>query len=179
MKNETKKLVAAALCLAAGMLLPMVFHAFGAAAGQVFLPMHIPVLVCGLICGWKYGGICGFILPLLSSFATGMPPLYPVGVVMMFELCTYGIVSGIMYRRTNVYVSLIVAMLAGRAVSGVLNTILLGMAGTPYSFEIFLTNAFVVALPGIAIQIVVIPVLVLLLKKTGWQFDREMRVKAD
>ena len=107
-----------------------------------------------------------------------MPPLYPVGVVMMFELCAYGIISGLMYRRTNVYVSLIVAMLAGRAVSGILNTILLGMSGTPYSFEIFLTNSFVVALPGIVIQIVVIPILVLLLKKTGWQFDRKMRVKA-
>ncbi|MEA5001930.1 MAG: ECF transporter S component [Christensenella sp.] len=177
MKNETKKLVAAALCLAAGMLLPMVFHAFGGGAGQVFLPMHIPVLVCGLICGWKYGGICGFILPLLSSFATGMPPLYPIGVVMMFELCVYGIVSGLLYRKLNVYLALIGAMLAGRVVSGLLNTILLGMAGTPYSFEIFLTNSFVVALPGIIIQIIVIPILVMLLKKTGWQFDREPKLK--
>ena len=65
----------------------------------MLLPMHIPVLMCGLICGWGYGGIVGFILPLFRYVLFGMPPIFPTGIAMAFELSTYGIVIGLIYNR--------------------------------------------------------------------------------
>ncbi|MEG1275596.1 MAG: ECF transporter S component, partial [Ruthenibacterium sp.] len=91
--NRTKKLVLAALCVALGMILPMAFHAVPNAGG-IFLPMHIPVLLCGLVCGWQYGLACGVLAPLLSSLITGMPPAaFLPG--MLCELAVYGLVSGL------------------------------------------------------------------------------------
>lgn len=165
MRTNVKNLVLSALMIALGVLLPILFHAIG--AGTVFLPMHIPVLLCGFLCGAPWGAACGLIVPYLSSLLTGMPPLYPVAVSMSLELCAYGALTGLFYRKMklNVYVSLVLAMVLGRAVSGVANAALLGMAGAPYGFEAFLTASFVTSLPGIAIQLVFVPVLVLALIK--------------
>lgn len=163
-KQETYKLVLAALFGALGILLPTVFHQFGM-GGQIFLPMHIPVLLCGLICGWKYGAIIGVMVPLISSF-TGMPPLFPVGIAMMFELGTYGFVTGFVGRKTNHFVALFLAMICGRAVSGVANAVLMGIAGNAYGLKMFLTGSFVTALPGIILQIILIPAIMVLLTKT-------------
>ncbi len=164
--KSTRNLVFTALCIALGLLLPTVFHAFG--GGSQFLPMHLPVLLCGFLCGWPWGAVCGLLTPLLSSLLTQMPPLFPTAPAMMLELCTYGILTSIFYRRLrwNVYLSLLAAMLGGRIVSGLANTVLMGMSGAPYGFEMFLTASFVTALPGIIIQIVVIPLLVLALQKS-------------
>lgn len=164
-QSNVKNLVLTAMFIALGLLLPMAFHAFG--LGKAFLPLHIPVLLCGLICGPFFGAICGFVTPLLSSLFTGMPVLFPTGVTMMAELCVYGILTGFLYRRKkwNIYPALIVSMLGGRAVSGLMNALLLGLSGTPYGMGIFLTNAFVTALPGIVLQIVAIPLLVMLLER--------------
>ena len=163
MKNSLKDLVLAALFLALGVLFPMIFHAFG--AGSTFLPMHIPVLLCGLIVGWRYGAAVGFIVPILSSFLTGMPPLFPTAVAMMFELCAYGLLTGLLYKKTNIYVSLLGAMLGGRIVSGVANAILMGVAGNEYGFSAFISASFVTSLPGILIQIIFVPLVVIALQK--------------
>ncbi len=166
-KKLIYKLTGTALCLALGLLLPILFHSLG--AGTAFLPMHIPVLLCGLIFGGPFGAVCGLILPLLSSMLTQMPPLYPVAVAMTFELCTYGALTGLFYQRLkwNVYPALIGSMLGGRAVSGIANAILMGAAGKPYGFTTFLTASFVTALPGILIQLLLIPVLILALQKSN------------
>ena len=147
MRTNVKKLVIAALMIALGVLLPMLFHSLG--AGTVFLPMHIPVLLCGLLCGVPYGAACGLIAPFLSSTLTGMPPLYPVAVSMSLELCAYGALTGLFYRKFkwNLHASLLAAMLGGRAVSGIANAVLYGIAGAPYGFEAFLTASFATALP--------------------------------
>ena len=164
-KSMTADLTGTALCMALGVVFPIFFHMLG--AGPAFLPMHIPVLLCGLLFGWEYGAVCGFIVPLLSALLTGMPPLFPTALAMMFELCTYGILTGLLYRgaRWNIYPALVVSMLGGRAVSGIATAALLGMAGKPYGFSAFVSSAFVTALPGIVIQIVAIPLIILSLEK--------------
>lgn len=178
MKNKRiKQLVFAALCAALGILLPSLFHMFGQAAGVMLLPMHLPVLLCGFLCGWQYGGICGFLVPLLASLITGKPPLYPTALAMAAELCAYGLLTGLLYKRCNLYLSLLGAMLGGRIVNGVMNALLSMAAGQVYtaeSFEVFLTGAFVTALPGIVIQLILIPMLVVVLQKAGLAEKREI-----
>ncbi|MDL2252689.1 ECF transporter S component [Ruminococcaceae bacterium OttesenSCG-928-I18] len=177
MKTHTQKLVTTGALLAVGLVLPMFFHMFG--AGGVMLPLHIPVLLCGLVCGAPYGAACGLILPFLSSVLTGMPPLFPTAIAMSLELCTYGIVTGVLYRTyaNNIYLSLVVGMLAGRVVSGVAHAVLLGFSGGEYSLQIFLTAAFITGLPGIIIQLLFIPVLVMLLTKARLLDKPKRRVR--
>ena len=166
MKKSTVNLTGTALCMALGLVLPVFFHMIG--AGSAFLPMHIPILLCGLLFGWQYGAICGLIVPILSSLLTGMPPIFPTAVAMMFELCAYGILTGVFYRglHWNVYPALIAAMLGGRAVSGTANAVLMNVANKPYGFAAFLSGSFIEAVPGIVIQIVLIPLLIMALGKS-------------
>lgn len=166
--SRVKKLVVAGLCTALCIVLPLAFHAV-AGAGAVFLPMHIPVLLCGLLCGWPYGLAVGLLGPLLSSLLTGMP-LAARLPGMLCELAVYGLVSGLLVQKLPIkkdlprlYVSLIAAMLCGRVAYGVLNHFIF-MAGD-YSLQAWLTAAFVTGLPGIAIQLVLLPPLVLALKR--------------
>lgn len=169
MQNKSlKKIIISAFFLAIGLVLPSIFHMFGA-AGKIFLPMHIPVILCGFICGWQYGLVCGIVTPLLSSVLTSMPVLIPFGVSMMFELGTYGMICGFLYQRfnKNIIISLVIAMIGGRIVSCLANMIILGIASKPFAFNMFLTGAFVTALPGIIIQLVLIPILMMSLEKTG------------
>lgn len=165
-QKAIRRLVLSALFLALGLVLPSAFHLVG--AGPVFLPMHIPVLLCGCVCGWQYGAVVGFLAPLLSSF-TGMPPLFPTAFAMMFELSAYGFLTGLLYRdrKCNVYLSLICAMLGGRLVSGVANAVLLGAAGKAYGLSAFVAASFVTALPGIILQMILVPLVVLALERTG------------
>ena len=161
MSNQVKQLTLSAFFLALGLVLPFAFHSFGPQAGTVFLPMHIPVLLCGP----AYGALVGMLTPLLSSALTGMPPLMPTGIAMCVELSTYGFLSGWMTKKLPLYPSLIITMLAGRAVSGLANLVLLSMAHKAYTMQIFLTAAFVTAIPGIVLQLVMIPLLVSVVKK--------------
>ncbi len=162
-RTETFKMVLAALFAALGVLLPTIFHAFNM-MGPIFLPMHIPVLLCGLICGWKYGLLVGIIAPLISSVATGMPPLYPTGIAMILELATYGTVTGLVSKKQNHFVALVSAMLCGRVVSGLANLVLLGVG--KYGIKAFLTGSFVTAFPGIILQLVLIPAVMVMLQRT-------------
>lgn len=122
--STTKQLVVTAMLIALCVLLPMAFHSIPR-AGSILMPMHIPVLLAGLICGWKFGLVAGLAGPLLSSTITGMPPAGIVPI-MMIELGTYGLVAGILmhFVRTkrasfDLYVSLISAMLIGRVIAGI------------------------------------------------------------
>lgn len=159
MNEKTKNLVWAALFLAIGIIIPYIFHATSL-PGQIFLPMHIPVLLCGVILGKRYGLIIGILLPFINSALLGMPPIFPTGVAMAFELATYGVITGLLYKdkKLNIFVSLIGAMVIGRIVSGVVNYILLTVGGNGFVFTAFLTTTFVKAIPGIIIQIILIPV---------------------
>ena len=167
-KNQVTKLVFAALCVAIGLVLPMAFHSVPD-GGSVFLPMHIPVLLCGLVAGPVYGLLCGVLTPLLSVLLTGMPPA-PVLPGMLCELAVYGLVTGLLLRfvRTgskpaNLWISLVGAMFCGRVVSGLLNGLIF-RAGK-YSLQVWVAASFVTALPGIVIQLVLIPLLVLALER--------------
>ena len=165
MSNQVKQLTLSAFFLALGLVLPFAFHSFGPQAGTVFLPMHIPVLLCGFVCGPAYGALVGMLTPLLSSALTGMPPLMPTGIAMCLELSTYGFLSGWMTKKLPLYPSLIITMLAGRAVSGLANLVLLSMAHKAYTVQIFLTATFVTAIPGIVLQLGMIPLHVSVVKK--------------
>ena len=167
--SKTKKLVITAMFVAIGIVLPLAFHTIPN-AGRIFLPMHIPILLCGLIIGFPYGLACGIITPVLASLIIGMPPAAMLPA-MVCELAAYGAVSSILMRYVPVknlfvrtYISLIGAMIIGRILFGAVNAIIF-QAGS-YSMQMWLTTAFITALPGIAIQIVIIPVIVLALQKS-------------
>ena len=169
-KQTTKQMIITALCIAMGLILPMAFHSIPN-AGKIFLPMHIPVLICGLACGWQYGLICGILTPFLSSILTGMPPIAYLPS-MLCELAVYGLVSGILIhlihtkkQYLDLYISLIIAMIAGRITMGMLNALIF-QAGN-YKFNLWITGAFVTALPGIIIQLLIIPTIIFALKKSN------------
>ena len=172
MKEITKKITLSALFIALGLVLPLLTGQLKA-LGNAFLPIHLPVLLCGLIVGPAYGFVVGLILPILRHFTFGMPPLYPTAISMTFELATYGLVVGLMYKYSRwkciiaLYESLIVAMIAGRIVMGIANVILLGLQGKTYSFEAFMAGAFFTAIPGIILQLILIPAIMLALHRTG------------
>ena len=155
--------------LAIGMLLPFLTGQIQQ-IGNMLLPMHIPVLLCGLICGWPYGLAVGFFLPLFRSLCFGMPVFFPNAASMAFELAAYGAIAGIMYKRLPknaacTYISLIVAMLGGRVVWGLVRFIIAGLQTSTFTFEAFLAGAFINAVPGIILHIVLIPPVVMLLRR--------------
>ncbi len=167
---KTKKLIIAAMMLALALLLPTVTGRIQV-LGSAILPMHIPVMLAGLLCGWRYGLPVGFIAPLLGSLLFGMPPLFPVAFAMAFELATYGLVTGLLAQKTpnNIvgsYISLIGAMLAGRVVWGVVMFLVSVGSPTAFGFSAFIAGAFVSALPGIILQLAIVPAIVALLKRS-------------
>ena len=168
-KTNVKKLILAALFLAMAMVLPFLTGQIPE-IGSMLSPMHIPVLLCGFICGPAWAAVVGAVAPLLRFMIFGMPPLFPTGVAMCVELATYGAVSGVLYRLLprkpiNVYVSLIAAMLAGRIVWGVVRVVLSGAGDAAFTWAAFMAGAFTQAIPGIILHIVLIPLLVLALQK--------------
>lgn len=170
MKN-TRKLILAALFLALGYVLPFLTGQVPA-VGKMLLPMHIPVLLCGFVCGWQYGLMVGFVVPLFRSVLAGMPVMMPTAVGMAFELAAYGMISGLLYRKLtgkslNIYITLIGAMLGGRIVWGIVSILLYGIQGNVFSWQLFISGALLNAIPGIIVQIVLIPVIVIILEKAG------------
>lgn len=175
MSSSTKlsRLILAALFLAIALILPL-FTGQIPKVGEALLPMHFPILLCGFFCGPVYAGIAGFIAPLLRFLIFGMPPIFPKGIWMACELATYGLMSGLLYKilpkkKASVYISLIGAMLAGRIVWGVVKATVLGAGGSEFGMAAFITGGFVEAIPGIAIQIILIPIIVLAIKKNDFQ----------
>ena len=163
------RMTLAALCLALAYVLPFLTGQIPT-VGKMLCPMHLPVLLCGFLCGPVWGLVVGAIAPLLRSLTLGAPPLFPMAISMSLELLTYGAMAGILYRvfppkRLYVVVSLVLAMLSGRAVWGVAMAILMNVASRPFGWSAFLTGAFVEAVPGILIQLLLIPTVVILITR--------------
>lgn len=171
-KHSLQKLVVAALCLAIALVLPFLTGQIRE-IGNMLCPMHIPVLLCGYLVGGVYGAVVGFLAPIVRFLIFGMPPLMPTGLAMAFELATYGFVAGALYQKlpkkslSAIYVSLIAAMVTGRLVWGIAQFVLAGVQGTSFPFSAFLAGAVLNAVPGIILQLVLIPVLVRALKRAG------------
>ena len=169
MKNHDKLLrsVLAALFLALAYVMPFLTGQIPE-IGSMLCPLHIPVLLSGFVCGPLWGAVVGFVAPLLRSLTLGMPPLFPTAACMAFELCTYGAVAGIMHRllpkrKPYIYCSLLIAMIVGRLVWGAAMLVCLGFSGDSFTLSAFFAGAFVNAIPGIILQIVLIPILVMVL----------------
>lgn len=172
--ERTRKLILSALFLAVGMILPFITMQIPT-IGNMLCPMHIPVLLCGFICGGPYGFAVGILTPLVRSVLTGFPALYPNAVSMSFELAVYGGLTGVLYQRlakqkkgmAAIYAVLVISMISGRAVWGVVSLILYRVMGNVFTWQIFAAQAFVNAVPGIAVQLVLIPVIVRRLQKVN------------
>lgn len=169
MKN-IKNIVLSAFCLGLCFVLPF-FTGQIPQIGRALAPMHIPVLICGLLCGWKYGLLIGFLAPLLRSYIIGMPQMYPTAMTMAFEMAAYGALSGTFvhlfpHKNRFIYLSLILSMFLGRIIWGISSYILLKAIGEPFPFSAFIAGAFIHAIPGIICHILLIPPIVIGVKKT-------------
>lgn len=172
MKNkQIRKLTTTAMFLALGLVLPLLTGQIRQ-IGNMLLPMHIPVFLCALICGWQYGTAMAFVLPLLRSVTFGMPPMYPIAISMAFELETYALVVGVLYEKSRwqctraLYRCMIAAMIAGRLVWGAVQAVLLGLGGQAFTLQAFLAGALLNAVPGIVIQLILIPAVMVALDRT-------------
>ena len=168
-QSHTRTLTLSAMFLAIAYILPF-FTGQIPQIGSMLCPMHIPILLCGFICGWPWGLAVGFLAPLLRSVTLGMPPLFPTAICMAFELAAYGAVSGLVHKtlaksKWNIYGSLLIAMIVGRMVWGTAMFICMGFTGNNFGFSTFLAGAVTNAIPGIIIQIILIPILVMILEK--------------
>ncbi|MGN1084631.1 MAG: ECF transporter S component [Lachnospiraceae bacterium] len=169
MKTKSEKVAMTGMLLALGILLPFATaHGFGV-PGNVLLPMHIPVFFCAFLCGPFYGALCGLLLPILNSVLTGMPPMYPMMPIMACELLTYGAVGGLLYGKTKlgkmrfgIYPSLLGAMVCGRVVYGLVFQALLLISGELKALTVW--SAIVTGLPGIVVQLLLIPSVLLFLR---------------
>ncbi len=164
-----KRMTLSAMFLAIAFVLPF-FTGQIPQIGNMLCPMHIPVLLCGFLCGAPWGMLVGFMAPLFRSFVLGMPPMFPTAFCMAFELATYGFVSGLLHKRLpkkkwTVYVSLISAMFIGRVIWGLVMLVCMGLDTTKFGMAAFISGAVTTALPGIALQLVLIPIIVITLEK--------------
>lgn len=167
---SSKKITLSAMFIALGIVLPFITMNIPT-LGNMLLPMHIPVLLGGFILGPIYGMFIGFVTPLLRSLMFGAPIFYPNAIVMSFELLTYGLISGVFYhiifnRRSkliNIYISLILAMIFGRIIYGIVYLIISFISLNEFTFNIFIMEAFINAIPGIIIQLILIPIIIKLL----------------
>lgn len=172
MKNKKlQNLVLSAMFLGLGLVLPF-FTGQIPQIGNMLLPMHLPVILCGFICGWKYGLVVGAITPVLRSAVFGMPPMYPTAIAMAFELAAYGFLVGFLFRNArwqclkSLYRCLVISMLGGRVVWGIVMTVILGLGENGFTLTAFLTGAFLNAIPGIIVQLILVPAIMLALNKT-------------
>ncbi|NLZ83592.1 MAG: ECF transporter S component [Clostridiales bacterium] len=166
--SYVKRSIITAVSIALCVVLPMAFHSIPN-SGSILSPMHIPVLLCGLICGWQFGLLTGLAGPLLSSLITGMPPMAFLPS-MMIELAVYGLVCGLMINivhtkkvYADLYISLVVSLLVGRVIAGIARALIFS-AGS-YSIAAWTTSYFVTSFPGIVIQLAIIPTIVFALMK--------------
>ncbi len=170
-KFKLQKTLLSALFLSLGIVLPFLTSQIKE-IGDTLLPMHIPVMLCGALCGGWYGLAVGLLTPLLRGMLFTMPPLYPNACWMAAELATYGFVLGFLYNRLKaksvgkLYLSLLAAMLSGRIVWGLAKAFLLGLSGKGFTAAAFITGGFIDAVPGIVLQLILIPLAVKIAEKT-------------
>ena len=171
MKNKQKKkitkIVFAAMFLALAYVLPFI-NLWSPEIGNVLLPMHLPVMLCGYVCGGPWGLIVGLTAPLLRSLTIGMPVLFPRAIAMAFELGAYGFFTGTLYKylpkkKPSIYISLLLSMIIGRVIWGLAQFSMLGFNTEKFGLSFFLTESVANAIPGIILQILLIPVIVTLI----------------
>ena len=178
MRNSlrVRRLTYAALFLAIALVLPFITGQIPQ-IGAMLSPMHIPVLLCGFMCGWPWGMAVGFIAPLLRSVMFGMPTMFPGAVAMAFELAVYGGMAGFLRQKLPrkkgiTYAVLLISMIAGRIVWGAARVILAGLSGSTFTWALFLAGAITNAIPGIILQLVLIPILVVVMERAGLSLNR-------
>lgn len=169
--TQLRKLTYSALYMAIALILPFVTGQIPE-IGAMLCPMHISALLCGFMCGWPWGVAVGFISPLLRSVMFGMPAMFPAAIAMAFELAVYGGMAGLLYSRLPrkkwmIYAALLISMIAGRVVWGAVQALLAGLSGNSFTWTLFLTGAVINAIPGIIMQLALIPVLVVTMDKAG------------
>lgn len=179
--KDIKKITIAGVLMALTLILPFLTGQIPQ-IGSMLSPMHIPVLICGFVCGWQYGLIVGAVAPILRFLCFGMPPLFPVGLAMTFELAAYGLCAGLLYRalpkkNSSVYISLLLSMFIGRIVWGISMFIIAAVSSVNFSLSAFLAGAFLNSIPGIIVHIIVIPIIVIALKK-GNYISNELYTKS-
>ncbi len=167
--RSLKRITFSAMFLALCMVLPIITGGIPQ-IGNALSPMHLPVLLCGFICGWPYGAVVGLIAPVMRSMIFNAPVMYPTAVAMSFELATYGFISGFLYKtfpKNNkyIYLSLIISIIIGRIVWGISRYIMAGLSGSVFNLSMFLAGAFTQAIPGIICNIILVPLIVILFKK--------------
>ena len=168
--KQIKNMVYIALFIAIGAVLPFLTGQIKE-IGDSLLPMHFAVLTCGLLLGWKQGLTVGAILPIFRGICFGMPPIYPSGIWMTFELATYGFLSGFLYEKfgkgkiTSLYFSLLISQICGRIVWGIAKTLILGFSGKSFMFSAFIAEGFVDALAGLIVQWTLIPIVIKTVEK--------------
>lgn len=167
--TKTKKLCICAICIALCYVLPLAFHPL--AMGSALSPMHIPVFLCGLLCGWPYGLVCAVAGPVLSSLLSGMPPAAML-IPMIPELCVYGVICGLLFRLAHtghagadLYLSMIPAMLLGRMAGGAVQAVYYLSTAKHYSVALWISSYLVGTLPGAVLHLLLIPALVLVLTR--------------
>ena len=173
-KNNIKKLILSAIFLTLGFVLPMLTGQIPV-IGKILLPMHIPVLLCSLICDWKYGAAIGFILPISRSVLFSVPVMYPTAIAVAFKMTVYGIIPYLLYKRSDskkksigsLYFALFTAMISGRIVRCLFEIILLGLQGKTFVAEAFFTGVILNGIPGIVIQLIVVPIVVIAIEKSN------------
>lgn len=163
-KKTVMRLTYSAMCVALAIALPIITGNVPR-IGNMLCPMHIPVMLCGFLCGPVWGLAVGAMSPILRSVIFGAPIMFPMAVAMAFELAAYGAVSGFLYRRLpktagSLYVSLLCAMAAGRVLWGAVRFVIAGVGGTSFPFSAFVAGAVTNAVPGIIVQIILIPLVV-------------------
>ena len=169
--QNVRNIALSAMFMALGLVLPFLTGQIPQ-IGNMLLPMHLPVFLCSLICGWQYGAVIGFATPLLRSILFTMPPMF-TAIGMAFELAAYGIIAGFLYSRSRwqcvmaLYRSLIAAMIGGRIVWGIVRVLLSGVSGQAFTWQLFMSGAFLTAIPGIILQLVFIPAVMVALDRTG------------
>lgn len=177
MKTSSRlyQLVLTAILLALGMVLPFLTGQIPT-IGQAISPLHIPVFICGLTCGWGWGAALGVVLPLLRSVVFGMPPLVAVAIPMAFELAVYGAACGLLYPLLHkalkqashlsvMVLALLIAMVAGRLVGGMAKAVVMGMTGNGYTFQAFIAAYFTGTAIGALIHVILVPAVILALEK--------------
>ncbi|HHU07222.1 MAG TPA: ECF transporter S component [Clostridiaceae bacterium] len=170
-KLTTRKLTISGILITLGLILPFLTGQISG-IGNMLLPMHLPVLLAGFVVGAPLGLLIGFMLPLLRHLLFGIPSLYPTAIAMAFELASYGFLTGSLYRllprkTVFIYLNLILAMVIGRLVWGIVSAVLYAFSGTTFTWKLFFTAGFINAIPGLIVQIVVIPLIVLALRKAN------------
>ena len=173
---KVRRLTYAALYLAIAMVLPFITGQVPQ-IGSMLCPMHIPVLLCGFVCGWPWGLAVGFVAPPLRSALFGMPTMFPGAVAMAFELAVYGGMAGFLRPRLPrtkacTWAVLLISMIAGRVVWGAVRLALAGLTGSSFGWALFISGAVVNAVPGIALQLILIPLLVIAMERAGLSLNQ-------